>query len=338
MVEQATHQTSASDPFHAAMKQAHVGALWEWNDARSNRPTQSEPAHHWPWREVAALFDGAVEATNMSATERRVLQLRNPTFADDYIAVTANINCGFQILMPGEKARPHRHNMNALRFVVEGKGAVTIVEGKSCPMEVGDLILTPAMTWHEHAHDGTDRTRGLDGLARLATGAASALREFRARPGARCAVIAARQRVQQVRLHAGANDCRRRIRRCFAIRPPTRSRHWSACPAAADGSSSLRYTNPATGGAVMSLIDCFLISLKAKVETRAYRSSSNAACLVVEGEGSSTIDGQDHPLAEIRCVHAAGLAVDHAQGGDARHPPVPGDGSGSAAPSGLVAR
>jgi gentisate 1,2-dioxygenase len=61
---------------------------------------------------------------------------------------------------------------------------------------------------------------------------------------------------------------------------------------AADGSSSLRYTNPATGGAVMSLIDCFLIGLKAKVETRAYRSSSNAACLVAEGEGSSTIDGK----------------------------------------------
>src|SRR5262245_41787897 len=129
MVEQTSPKATpaASDPFHAAMKRADVVALWEWNDARSNRPTQSEPARHWRWRDVEPLFDGAVEATNMGATERRVLQLKNPDFPADYIAVTTNINCGFQILMPGEKARPHRHNMNALRFVVEGKGAVTIV-------------------------------------------------------------------------------------------------------------------------------------------------------------------------------------------------------------------
>ena len=35
-----------------------------------------------------------------------------------------------QILLPGEKARPHRHTMNALRFVLEGSGAATIVDGK----------------------------------------------------------------------------------------------------------------------------------------------------------------------------------------------------------------
>ncbi len=290
MVE-ATRQTLASDLFHAAMKQAHVGALWEWNDARSNRPTQSEPAHHWPWRDVAALFDGAVEATNMSATERRVLQLRNPTFADDYIAVTANINCGFQILMPGEKARPHRHNMNALRYVVEGKGAVTIVEGKSCPMEVGDLILTPAMAWHEHVHDGTaGRVVWMDSLD---SPLVRHLRCVNFEPGPVHDVpslppdsVFSKSGFMPAQMIATPHSPLFRYPAADAIAALER------IPVAADGSSSLRYTNPATGGAVMSLIDCFLIGLKAKVETRAYRSSSNAACLVADGEGSSIIDGK----------------------------------------------
>ena len=44
--------------------------------------------------------------------------------------------------------------MNALRFVMEGKGAYTVVDGKSCLMEEGDLVITPGWTWHEHVHKG----------------------------------------------------------------------------------------------------------------------------------------------------------------------------------------
>ena len=71
--------------------------------------------------------------------------------------------------MPGETAPPHRHSMNALRFVMEGEGAETIVDGKPCPMAPGDLILTPGWTWHAHVHRGSVEGGGsrmvwLDGL------------------------------------------------------------------------------------------------------------------------------------------------------------------------------
>jgi len=62
-----------------------------------------------------------------------------------------------------------------------------------------------------------------------------------------------------------------------------------AQPAAPDGERTLRYTNPANGGAVMSLMDCYLMGLQPNAETRPYRTTSNAACLVVEGDGISTI-------------------------------------------------
>ena len=69
-----------------------------------------------------------------------------------------------QCLLPGETARPHRHTMNALRFMLEGSGVVTLVDGKECPMAYGDLILTPTGLWHEHGHDGTEPVVWLDVL------------------------------------------------------------------------------------------------------------------------------------------------------------------------------
>ena len=47
----------SEDEFHAAMKRADTVALWEWNDARSNEPSQSEPAFHLRWQDVEPLFD-----------------------------------------------------------------------------------------------------------------------------------------------------------------------------------------------------------------------------------------------------------------------------------------
>ena len=54
--------------------------------------------------------------------------------------------------------------MNALRFVIEGKGASTVVDGKDCPMEEGDLVITPGWTWHEHVHRGNAPIVWLDAL------------------------------------------------------------------------------------------------------------------------------------------------------------------------------
>ena len=49
-------------------------------------------------------------------------------------------------------------------LVMEGDGADTVVDGKACPMEPGDMIITPGWTWHEHLHHGTKRMVWLDGL------------------------------------------------------------------------------------------------------------------------------------------------------------------------------
>jgi gentisate 1,2-dioxygenase len=270
------------------MKRADTVALWEWNDARSNEPTQSEPAFHWCWQDVEPLFSHAVAATDTNSAERRVINLNNPGLTDGDVAAARNINCGFQILMPGERACPHRHNMNALRFVVEGEGAATIVDGKVCPMEVGDLIITPAMTWHEHVHEGSDgRVVWMDSLdaplvrhMRCVLFEPGPARDYPALPPDSAFTAAG---------YVPATMAPTSYSPIFRYPWDEAVAALEAMPEADDGSRTLRYTNPATGGAVMSLMDCYLVGLKRNAATRRYRTTSNAACLVVDGEGVSTV-------------------------------------------------
>ena len=79
---------------------------------------------------------------------------------------------------------------SAIRFVVEGTGAFTLVDGDRCPMEKGDLILTPAGLWHEHGHHG----EGPAGLARRARLAADLRPGGILRPGGGAAAPTERAR------------------------------------------------------------------------------------------------------------------------------------------------
>ncbi len=85
-----------------------------------------------------------------------------PASADEVTSHTLQIT--FSIVNPGEVAKAHRHNMAAIRFVVQGKGAYTAVDGEKFYMEEGDLILTPNWTWHDHHNESEDPIIWLDGL------------------------------------------------------------------------------------------------------------------------------------------------------------------------------
>ena len=147
-----------------AWKEANLAPLWE--NAKAHRPPPPPDAGYlWSWDKIRPLITAAIKVASPEAVERRVLQLVPPIpKCQDEQQTSRTLAANIQILLPGEKARPHRHTMNALRFVLEGSGASTIVDGKSCPMEEGDLILTPAWTWHEHVHQGSGPIIWLDAL------------------------------------------------------------------------------------------------------------------------------------------------------------------------------
>jgi gentisate 1,2-dioxygenase len=93
-----------------------------------------------------------------------VLVLANPGHGLEKMQASSSIYLGMQLLLPGEWAPSHRHTPNAVRMVVEGEGAWSTVDGEKCPMERGDLILTPTGLWHEHGHDGDQPVVWLDVL------------------------------------------------------------------------------------------------------------------------------------------------------------------------------
>lgn len=117
----------------------------------------------WRYAEVKPHLLRASELITKREAERRVLVLENPSLRGSTF-ITNTLYAGLQIILPGEAARSHRHTPNALRFIVEGTGAYTAVEGERIPMNPGDLIATPNWTWHDHGHAGSEPVVWMDGL------------------------------------------------------------------------------------------------------------------------------------------------------------------------------
>jgi len=118
----------------------------------------------WRYNNIRPLILQAGELTPIEKAERRVLVLANPGLGLETARATPTIYLGMQLIQPGENAPCHKHSPSAVRFVVEGKGGYTCVEGEKLPMEKGDLILTPSGLWHEHEHNGSGPVIWLDAL------------------------------------------------------------------------------------------------------------------------------------------------------------------------------
>ncbi len=158
-----TGKAATPDAMREAWRKANVRPLWE-NPLAHNQKKAAPKAHLWTWSVLGPLIADAMTITSMAAIERRVLTLVDPDAQGNTAGTTTNLTAALQILMPGESARPHRHSMNALRFVIDGSGASTKVDGRDCPMEERDLVITPGWTWHEHIHKGSAPIVWLDAL------------------------------------------------------------------------------------------------------------------------------------------------------------------------------
>jgi gentisate 1,2-dioxygenase len=268
------------DKFQAA----NVVAMWE-QELRPVVPLL--PSYIWRWEDMNPLIGESATAVSMDNAERRVLILRNPGLKGSTSGAAPNLRVNLQVLMPGEKAQPHRHTMHALRFVLEGKGAVTTVEGKSCPMLPGDLLLTPGMTWHEHVNDTDERSVWVDSLDVPIHGFLEN-RFFEQGPVYDLTPLPADE-VYAAGLAPAKPAAPTSWSPMFRYPWETAVKALDATAPDADGARRLRYTNPTTGGAVLSTIDCYLLGLAKGAETTAYRTNSNAACVVVEGEGQSRV-------------------------------------------------
>jgi gentisate 1,2-dioxygenase len=136
---------------------ASLAPLWtQRDDLMPDVPTPKAVAHVWQWKKLFNIAERSGELVPVGrGGERRALGLRNPGLPGTAFA-TPTLWCAIQYLGPHETAPEHRHSQNAFRFVIEGKGVWTVVNGDPVAMERGDLLLTAGWNFHGH-HNETDQ-------------------------------------------------------------------------------------------------------------------------------------------------------------------------------------
>src|ERR1700758_3086994 len=153
---------SFREAFHQRMHANHMYGLWELASQMTPHPQPKMIAHMWPWSLLESIIEESGQAVPVG-DERRALQLFNPGLGGRW-ATTNNLIAAVQVLLPGEVARAHRHTPTAIRFIIEGTGAYTAVDGERVYMAPGDLILTPSWAWHDHGNETDGPVVWLDGL------------------------------------------------------------------------------------------------------------------------------------------------------------------------------
>ena len=156
--------TPEREAFYSRLRTRNMEPLWEVFAKRfPPNPKPQMVAALWRFDEMRPLLMEAGSLLTPEEAERRVLVLENPGLRGTS-QITNSLYAGLQLILPGEAAPCHRHAASALRFVLEGNGAYTAVNGERTTMHPGDFIVTPSYTWHDHGNPGTEPTIWMDGL------------------------------------------------------------------------------------------------------------------------------------------------------------------------------
>ena len=120
--------------------------------------------HLWRWSDLLPLAARSAELVPVGrGGERRAISLGNPGLTG-HPYTTPTLWAAIQYLAPGEDAPEHRHTQSAFRFVLEGEGVWTVVDGDPVAMRRGDLLLTPGWAFHGHQNVSDAPMAWLDGL------------------------------------------------------------------------------------------------------------------------------------------------------------------------------
>ena len=281
--------------YYERIGQHNMAPLWEVLSTLVTRePVTTVRAAHWSYGEIRPALLEAGSLISAAEAERRVLVLENPGMRGAS-AITRTLYAGLQVIMPGEVARSHRHSQSALRFVVEGDGAYTAVDGERATMQEGDFIITPSWTWHDHGNPSDAPMIWLDGLDVPLVAALDA--SFLEHLGEEQQPIRRPEGDALARYGQGllpVDWTPERLTSPIFKYPYTRTREaLSALERAGDPDLchgyKLRYVNPADGQDAMPTIGAFIQLLPNGFQTAFYRSTDATVFVVAEGAGTSRI-------------------------------------------------
>lgn len=157
--------TAALEELYRGFERELLVPLWtEIGDLMPLHPRSKAAPHLWRWERLVELASQAGRIVPVGrGGERRAIALANPGLGGKPYA-TPTLWAAIQYLMPGEDAPEHRHSQHAFRFVVEGEGVWTVVNGDAVRMARGDFLPQGGWNWHAHHNAASEPMAWIDGL------------------------------------------------------------------------------------------------------------------------------------------------------------------------------
>ncbi|MCC7326524.1 MAG: cupin domain-containing protein [Burkholderiales bacterium] len=279
--------------------------LWtEIGDLMPVHPKSKATPHLWRWENLVALAGRAGQIVPVGrGGERRALALANPSLGGKPYA-TPTLWAAIQYLMPGEDAPEHRHSQHAFRFIVEGEGVWTVVNGDSIRMSRGDFLPQSGWNWHSHHNAASAPMAWIDGLdIPFSCYTESQFFEF------------GRDQVAEAE-KAKPERCRsERLWGYPGLRPVAQPEQLTATPLLAyrwantdralaeqlaleaeghpatlsPGHAAVRYTNPTNGRDVLPTIRAEMHRVRAGAQTEVRREVGSSVYQVFDGSGTVTV-------------------------------------------------
>jgi gentisate 1,2-dioxygenase len=292
-------QTGLSETqFYADMEKAHLTPLWKLE--KDILPWSPKPkAVPWLWK-WAELYGVARQAGSLvpigRGGDRRAIALSNPGLGAPY--ATPTLWAAIQWLNGREVAPAHRHTAQAVRFIIDGSGAYSTVEGDKVSLDRGDMVLNPPWFWHDHGSDSDEHAVWMDGLDIPLNNYLDAS-FFENYSGD---VQEVTKVLDGTVLKYGVGQLRPAWEPRSEAYPPMSTFKWADTERALNnlaraGSASpfddvaLEYINPHSGRTVMDTITCWVQMLRPGQHTQAHRQVNSAVYLAFEGSGYTVIDG-----------------------------------------------
>ena len=307
--------TPELDRYYAELGRQESYALW--TVANAIEPWEPKPVSVpvlWSYEAMRPLVLKALDMVSPEKAGRRVIALENPG-RKGLSACVGWLYTGLQVMRPGEFANAHNHASAALRFIMEGAGAYTVVDGHKMDLAAGDFVITPNGTWHDHGVDaGGETTVWQDGLDMLLLNQLDA-NFYAVHP----------EHVQKSNypindtsavyggpglLPAGGEAWSKPYSPLFKYEWAPTYETLVKASKATDGSPYdgiiMQYVNPITGGPVMKTLGAHIQLLRGGERTKAHRHTGSVVYNVAKGSGYSIIGGKrfDWKKRDIFCVPA----------------------------------
>jgi len=284
------------EAFYARIAKKDMAPLWKvMKNVVTKEPVTRTKPHVWHYDDVKSLVMESGGLISAEEAERRVLILENPGMHGES-RITNTLFAGVQMIMPGEVAPAHRHASSAIRFILDGEGAYTAVEGEKAFMAPGDFVITANWAPHDHGNPSDQPMLWLDVLdfpavnfyeASFAEHFDNATQETTRQDGDSLSFYGSGV------LPDGTQVMNRTpvINYTYARTRPIVERMMQSGDIDKRHGARVRYANPVTGGPVLQTMGAYLAMLPKGFKGEPYRATDGTVLVCVEGKGTTEVDG-----------------------------------------------